>query len=499
MPESSNDLFRRRHEELETLRANGVDPYPYNFDVTANAKDILSTFADGRPEWTVAVAGRIMSIRRMGKASFTHIQDASGKIQIYVRKDDIANYEDFKLYDIGDIIGVTGYVFRTKMGEVSVHTKALTMLCKSMHPIPTPKEETDEQGNTVVHDAFTDKEQRYRQRYIDLIVNPAVRDVFIKRAQIISAVRTFLDTRGMIEVETPVLQPLYGGAYAKPFVTHHNALDVDLYLRIADELYLKRLIVGGFDGVYEISKDFRNEGMDRKHNPEFTMLEVYVAYKDYRWMMELVETMMAEICTAVHGTTSITVGENTISLAAPFKRITMLDAIKEHTGKDLRGLNEEQLRAVAMELHIEKIDPKFGAGKIIDEIFSERVEHHLVQPTFITDYPLEMSPLAKNHRTEAGLVERFELFVNGSEMMNCFTELNDPQEQRRRLEEQSSLRARGDEEAMSLDEDFLHALEIGMPPTAGLGVGIDRLVMLLTNQESIRDVVLFPTMKPIVE
>ncbi len=495
MAESHNEHIRRRHEELELLRARGVEPYPYSFAVTAQASEVLSSFADDAPQRTVAMAGRIMSIRRMGKASFAHIQDATGRIQLYLKKDDLANYEDTKLFDIGDIIGVEGFVFRTRMGEISIHAQNLTLLCKSLRPIPTPKEETDEAGNVVVHDAFTDKEQRYRQRYTDLIVNPEVRSVFLARAKTITAIRALLDRLGMVEVETPVLQPLYGGAYARPFITHHNALDIDLYLRIADELYLKRLIVGGFDAVYEIAKDFRNEGMDKKHNPEFTMLEVYVAYKDYTWMMDLVETMFGEVCMAVHGSDTVRVGDRTISLAPPFKRISMLDAIREHTGRDVRGMTEAELRAVAKGIGLE-LDPKIGSGKIIDEIFSAVVEPNLIQPTFITDYPIEMSPLAKNHRREAGLVERFELIVNGAELANCFTELNDPVEQRRRLEEQARLRARGDEEAMTLDEDFLRALEIGMPPTAGLGVGIDRMVMLITGEESIRDVVLFPTMRP---
>jgi lysyl-tRNA synthetase class 2 len=496
--EEQNELIRRRHEELEQLRARGVDPYPYTYAVTAQAREILDTFADEAPQRDVAVAGRIVSFRRMGKATFAHIQDATARIQIYLKKDDLTNYDDTKLYDIGDIIGVDGFVFRTRMGEISVHAKSLTLLCKSLHPIPTPKEEVDETGNTVVHDAFTDKEQRYRQRYVDLIVNPEVRAVFAARSKAISTIRGFLDRLGMLEVETPVLQPLYGGAYARPFVTHHNALDIDLYLRIADELYLKRLIVGGFDAVYEISKDFRNEGMDKKHNPEFTMLELYVAYKDYHWMMDLVETMFSEVCLAVNGTTDVRIGDRTISLAAPFKRITMLEAIKENTGHDLRGKSEAELREVAQAIGLE-LDPKVGSGKIIDEIFGATVESNLIRPTFITDYPIEMSPLAKSHRSEPGLVERFELFVNGAELANCFSELNDPVEQRRRLEEQSRLRARGDDEAMSLDEDFLRALEIGMPPTAGLGVGIDRFVMLLTGQDSIRDVVLFPTMRPEIE
>ncbi len=493
---SPNELIARRKEERDALLARGVNPYPHQFTVTASSVEVLRDYADGAPQWNVSVAGRIVAIRRMGKASFIHILDSQGRIQLYLRSNDLANYDDFKLYDIGDIIGVEGYVFRTRTGEVTIHAASFAILCKSIHPIPTPKEETDEQGVKTVHDAFTDKELRYRQRYTDLIVNPEVRGVFIKRAKIISAVRKYLDERGMLEVETPALQPLYGGAYARPFVTHHNALDIDMYMRIADELYLKRLLVGGFDGVYEISKDFRNEGMDKKHNPEFTMMELYVAYKDYRWMMELTEELLCTVCSAVNGGETIDCGGRVISFKPPFRRLPMLEAIEEFTGRNLRGLDDEQLRAAANELHIGKLEPGSGAGKIIDEIFSQKVEHNLVQPTFITDYPLSMSPLAKSHRTEPGLVERFELIVNGSELANAFSELNDPLEQRRRFEEQARLRARGDDEAMPLDEDFLHALEIGMPPAAGLGIGMDRLVMLITGQESIRDVILFPQMKP---
>ena len=491
-----NDQELRRREELDHLVQNGVNPYPYNFDKTHDSVTILAHFKDDAPEefQSVAVAGRIMALRRMGKASFCHIQDLSGRIQVYLRTGDVPNYEDFKLYDIGDIIGVKGYVFRTKVGEVSVHATELVMLSKSLSPIPIAKEVEDADGNKVLYDAFADKELRYRQRYKDLVVNPNIRETFIKRSKIITAMRRYFDERGWLEVETPILQPLYGGALARPFTTHHNTLDTTLYLRIADELYLKRLIVGGFEGVYEISKNFRNEGMDKTHNPEFTMMEIYVAYKDVFWMMEMVEGLLEHIAQTALGTTELTVGERTISLKPPFRRLPLLDSIKEYTGADVSGMDAQALHRVAKELGID-IDPKATAGKVIDEIFSAKVEEHLVQPTYITDYPLEMSPLAKKHRSKEGLTERFELFVNGQEFANAYTELNDPIDQRNRLEEQARFRASGDDEAMSLDEDFLHALEIGMPPTSGLGVGIDRLVMLLTNQDSIRDVLFFPQMK----
>ncbi len=491
-----NVLILRRREELEQLKKLGVNPYPYEFERNAFSKEIIDSFKDDAPQRIVAIAGRILSLRKMGKASFCHIQDARGKIQLYLRKDDVgAAYDIFKLLDIGDIVGVQGFVFRTKMGEVSVHTQQLVLLSKSIRPLPVVKEKIDEQGNKVTFDPLSDKETRYRQRYVDLIVNKDVRDVFVKRAKIISTIRKMFDERGYLEVETPVLQPIYGGASARPFITHHNALDFDFYLRIADELYLKRLIVGGYDGVYEISKDFRNEGMDRSHNPEFTMMELYVAYHDYKWMMNLVEELVAAASTAVNGSPKATVGANVIDFTPPWKRISMFDVIKEFTGKDLRGKSEAELRQVAKELEVE-LDPKIGSGGIIDEIFGAKVEPHLIQPTFITDYPLEMSPLAKKHRTEQGLVERFEAIVNGKELCNAFSELNDPLDQRARFEEQMKLRDRGDEEAQVLDEDFLRALEYGMPPTTGLGIGIDRLTMLLTNQESIRDVVFFPQMKP---
>jgi len=494
--EELNVLMLRRREELEQLKKLGVNPYPYEFDRTDFSSDILASFKDNAPPCNVSAAGRIMSLRRMGKASFCHIQDSRGKIQVYLKRDDLGPiYDAFKLMDIGDIIGVKGFVFRTKMGEISIHAQELVLLSKSLRPLPVVKEKVDEQGNKMIYDPFSDKELRFRQRYVDLVVNPGVREVFVKRAKMIAAMRKFLDERGYLEVETPILQPMYGGASARPFVSHHNALDVDLYLRIADELYLKRLIVGGYDGVYEISKDFRNEGMDRTHNPEFTMLEVYVAYKDYRWMMELTEQMIHAAAVAVNGTPKAMLGGNEVDFTPPWRRIALFDAIKEYTGKELRGKSEKELRTIAQELHVE-LEPAMGAGAIIDEILRAKVEPHLVQPAFVTDYPVELSPLAKRHRSEPGLVERFEGLVNGQEICNAFSELNDPLDQRARFEEQMKLRARGYEEAQVMDDDFLRALEYGMPPTAGLGVGIDRLTMLLTNKDSIRDVLFFPQMKP---
>lgn len=493
--EDLNALMFRRREELNELRQRGITPYPYTFQRTDFSKTIIDEFKDDAPQKDVAVAGRIMSIRRMGKASFCHIMDSQGKIQAYLKRDELGEvYDAFKLLDIGDIIGIEGYVFKTKMGEISVHAKRFELLAKSLRPLPIVKEKVDEKGIKVLFDPFADKELRYRQRYVDLVVNPQVKEVFIKRAKITRSMRQFFDAQGYLEVETPILQPMYGGAFARPFTTHHNALDIELYLRIANELYLKRLIVGGYDGVYEFAKDFRNEGMDRSHNPEFTMLELYVAYKDYIWMMELVEQIVSAAANEVNGTMKCTVGNQEIDFTPPWKRVTMFDAIKEVTGKNLRGATEEELKRMAKELRVE-VDPAAGAGTIIDEIFSEHVEPKLIQPTFITDYPIEMSPLAKKHRTEPGLVERFEVIVNGQELCNAFSELNDPLDQRQRFEEQMKLRARGDEEAQVLDEDYLRALEYGMPPTAGLGIGIDRLTMLLTNQESIRDVIFFPQMK----
>jgi lysyl-tRNA synthetase class 2 len=491
-----NDQMTRRREELDALKKMGVNPFAFEYERTDFSKDLLEMFKDDAPVREASIAGRLMSIRRMGKASFCHVKDSKGKIQVYLKKDDLGTaYDAFKLMDIGDIIGIKGFLFRTKMGEISIHARELTLLAKSLRPLPIAKEKTDESGQKIVFDPFSDKELRYRQRYVDLAVNDDVKEVFVKRSKIISNMRKFLDARNNLEVETPILQPLYGGASARPFRTHHNALDFDFYLRIADELYLKRLIVGGLDGVYEISKDFRNEGMDRAHNPEFTMMELYVAYKDYRWMMNLVEEMIHEIALAVNGSPRVSLGTLEIDFTPPWKRITMFDAIKEHTGKDLRGKNESDLRSIAKELHVE-FDKGIGVGGIIDEIFGERVEPNLLQPTFITDYPVEMSPLAKRHRTEVGLVERFEGIVNGKEICNAFSELNDPIDQRARFEEQMRMKEKGDEEAQVLDEDFLRALEYGMPPTAGLGIGIDRLTMLFARQESIRDVIFFPQMKP---
>lgn len=493
-----NDQQARRRQELEVLKQLNVNPYPYSFDKTHNAQEILANFKDDELEkfQNVAVAGRIMTFRRMGKATFCDIQDETGRLQIYFRKNDLPEtYDLLKYLDIGDIIGVEGFVFRTRMGEITVHCQNFQILCKSLTPIPVPKIEEDESGNKIIHDQFTDKELRYRRRYIDLIVNPDVKEVFRTRAKIIRFIRNYFDERGWLEVETPILQPIYGGATARPFITHHNALDIDLYLRIADELYLKRLIVGGFEGVYEISKNFRNEGMDRMHNPEFTALEIYVAYKDYFWVMELVEDLLSNLVLNLFGKESINYDGKEIFFIKPFQRRKMFDLFKEYTGEDLKDKNEDELRKVANRFELE-LPPNAGKAKILDEIFSEIVQPNLIQPTFVIDYPIEMSPLAKRHRSDLGLVERFELFVNGFEIANAFSELNDPRDQRARFEEQALLRAKGDEEAMVIDEDFLYALEVGMPPTGGLGIGIDRLVMLLTNQKSIRDVILFPQMKP---
>lgn len=493
-----NEQELHRLEKLSLLRSAGVDPYPVAFDKTHNASEILGDFSDsdsGRFS-SVSVAGRIMAMRRMGKATFCHIQDATGRIQVYLKKDDLGEwYEHQQHFDIGDIIGASGFVFRTRTGEVTLHAQSLVLLSKSVTPIPVVKEETDENGNVVRHDAFADKEQRYRKRYLDLIVNPHIKQTFELRSRIISEMRRFFDSRGWLEVETPILQPLYGGATARPFVTHHNALGVNLYLRIADELYLKRLIVGGFEGVYEISKNFRNEGMDKSHNPEFTSMEIYVAYKDYVWMMDMLEELINTIVIQLFSSNLVTFQDTEISFARPFARRTMSELFVQYTGTEVIGKNREELITIARETNVD-VETSWSAMKLLDEIFSVKVQPNLVQPTFVIDYPEEMSPLAKKHRTSAGLVERFELFVNGKEIANAFSELNDPIDQRRRLEDQASMRAAGDDEAMVLDEDFLHAIEVGLPPTAGLGIGIDRLVMILTNCDSIRDVLFFPQMKP---
>ncbi|MDX1429832.1 MAG: lysine--tRNA ligase [Rhodothermales bacterium] len=499
---SEQEIVRR--QALEELLSGGVSPYPYEWKVTAPAADLIGRFDDdvNQPDDAgnatelvrASIAGRIMSKRVMGKAAFFHVQDESGRIQAYVRRDDLPegfyNTVFKKHLDIGDIVGVEGFLFRTRMGEVSLHVERLEVLAKALRPLPVVKEQEGRVFNEV-----TDKEFRYRQRYVDLIVNPEVRDVFVKRARMISVMRRFLDERSYLEVETPVLQPIYGGASARPFTTHHNALDMKLYLRIADELYLKRLLVAGFNGVYEISKDFRNEGLSRFHNPEFTMMELYVAYRDYQWMMDLVEEMIEHIALELHGRAEVEVGDQTISFARPWKRLPLFDAIEEKTGKNLRGLSRDELTAVATGLGIDVVD-EMGPGTIIDEVFGEFVEPHLIQPTFVTDYPVELSPLAKRHRSEDGLVERFEAICNGKEICNAFSELNDPLDQRRRFEEQAALRDAGDEEAMEIDEDYLRAMEYGMPPAAGLGVGVDRLAMLMTGQDSIRDVILFPLLRP---
>ncbi len=488
-----------RRQSLEELLKLGINPYPAaRYEVSAHSSDILNNFKNSPENFAdICVAGRIMTRRIMGNASFFEIQDSQGRIQIYLKRDDICPTEDKTLYntvfkkllDIGDIVGIRGFVFTTQTGEITVHAKELTILCKTVRPLPIVKEK-----DGVVYDAFLNPEQRYRQRYLDLIVNPHIKDTFIKRTKIINSMREFLNEKGYLEVETPILQPIYGGAAARPFVTHHNTLDQTLYLRIANELYLKRLIVGGFDGVYEFSKDFRNEGMDRFHNPEFTQMELYVAYKDYFWMMETVEAMVEKVALDLHGTTQVKVGENLIDFKRPWKRFTMFEAIKEFTGIDISQQNEAQLRETAERLGLE-IDKKMGKGKIIDEIFGEYCEKKIIQPTFITDYPIEMTPLAKKHRSVSGLVERFEAMCNGKELCNAYSELNDPIDQRERFEEQLELGLRGDEEAMVLDEDFLRAIEFGMPPTSGLGIGIDRLTMIMTNAPSIQDVLFFPQMK----
>ena len=494
---SEQEIFRRR--SLEELRSLGINPYPAEeYKVTGYAREILDTFEDEAPRRAVSVAGRVMSRRIMGKASFLELQDSTGRIQIYITRDDLCPGEDKTLYnsvvkklmDIGDFIGVSGEVFRTQMGEISIQAHSLTFLSKALRPLPVVKEKDGE-----VFDSFTDPELRFRQRYVDLVVNPHVREIFLKRTRIFNAMRQFFNDRGYIEVDTPVLQPIPGGAAARPFITHHNALDIPLYLRIANELYLKRLIVGGFEGVYEFSRNFRNEGMDRTHNPEFTAMEIYVSYKDYDWMMSFTEQMLEHICLSVLGTTKVKVGEREIDFKAPYRRVTMLDAIHEHTGIDVSGMNEEELRATCKSLGIE-VDDTMGKGKLIDELFGEKCEGSYIQPTFITDYPKEMSPLTKEHRTNPLLTERFELMVNGKELANAYSELNDPIDQRERFEDQLRLSEKGDDEAMFIDHDFLRALEYGMPPTSGMGIGMDRLVMLLTGQESIQEVLLFPQMRP---
>ncbi|MGZ8554688.1 MAG: lysine--tRNA ligase [Chitinophagaceae bacterium] len=490
-----------RREKLAELIMMGIEPYPAAlFPVNNNSVYIKENYKEETKDQfaDVCLAGRIMSVRDMGKANFAVIQDAQGKIQLYIRRDDICPGEDKSLYDIvwkklldiGDIIGIRGYAFITKTGETSVHVKELALLSKSLRPLPIVKEA---EGQTF--DAVTDPEFRYRQRYADLIINPSVKETFIKRTKLINSIREFLNAQGALEVDTPVLQNIPGGAAARPFITHHNALDVPFYLRVANELYLKRLIVGGFDWVYEFSRNFRNEGMDRTHNPEFTILEFYTAYKDYYWMMETTEMLLEKAAMDVCRTTEIKVADKVISFKAPFKRITIYDAIKEHTGFDVSRMNEAQLRSVCQQLHIH-VDNTMGKGKLIDEIFGGKCEDHYVQPTFIMDYPVEMSPLTKKHRDKQGLVERFELIINGKEIANAYSELNDPIDQRERFEEQVQLMERGDDEAMFIDYDFLRALEYGMPPTSGIGFGVDRLCMLLTNQSSIQDVLFFPQMRP---
>ncbi|MGB1972003.1 MAG: lysine--tRNA ligase [Flavobacteriaceae bacterium] len=486
-----------RREKLATLREMGIDPYPAaGFPVDHTSTEIKSHFTEGQK---VVIAGRLMSRRIQGKASFAELQDSQGRIQVYFNRDELCPGEDKTLYnevykkllDIGDIIGVEGTLFKTQVGEKTVQVSGLTILNKTLRPLPLPK--TDAEGK--VYDEFNDPELRYRQRYVDLIVNPKVKATFIKRTKITNSIRSFFNEREYLEVETPILQPIPGGASARPFVTHHNALDIPLYLRIANELYLKRLIVGGFDGVYEFSKDFRNEGMDRTHNPEFTVMELYVAYKDYFWMMETTEALLEKVALDSNGSSKVTVGEHIIDFKAPYPRVPILEAIKIHTGFDVSEMNENELMATAKQLGLE-VNDTMGVGKLIDEIFGEKCEHHYIQPTFITDYPKEMSPLTKEHRTNKRLTERFELMVNGKELANAYTELNDPIDQRERFEEQLKLSEKGDDEAMFIDQDFLRALEYGMPPTSGIGIGIDRLVMLMTNNNSIQEVLFFPQMRP---
>ncbi|MEO6904296.1 MAG: lysine--tRNA ligase [Bacteroidia bacterium] len=496
---SEQEIIRRG--KLEEIFKMGINPFPAElFEVNSTAKEILENFSVEKAEdfKNISIAGRIMSVRDMGKAAFVSLQDATGRIQLYIRRDDICAGDDKTIFDqlfkkhtdIGDIIGVRGYVFITKVGETSIHLTSFKMLSKSLRPLPIVKR--DDEGNAF--DEVTDPEFRYRQRYVDLIINPQIKDTFIKRTKMVNTIRDFYNEKGYVEVDTPVLQAIPGGATARPFTTHHNTLDMPMYLRIANELYLKRLIVGGFDGVYEFSRNFRNEGMDRTHNPEFTVMELYVAYKDYNWMMDITEELIEKIALNLNGNTKVQVGENTIDFKRPFKRITMFDSIKEFTGIDISTMDEEQLRAACKQLHI-PVDSSMGKGKLIDEIFGAKCEGNYLQPTFITDYPIEMSPLTKKHRSKEGLVERFELMVNGKELANAYSELNDPIDQRERFEEQVKLMERGDDEAMFIDQDFLRALEYGMPPTAGIGIGIDRLAMIMTNSHSIQDVLFFPQMR----
>ena len=494
---SEQEIIRRN--SLQQLRDMGIDPYPAEeFKVDAYSDEIKSTFSDDAPQRSVSIAGRIMSRRIMGKASFVEIQDSKGRVQVYISRDDLCPGDDKELYntvfkkllDIGDFVGITGFVFRTQMGEITVHASTLKLLSKSLRPLPVVK-----MKDGVTYDAFDDPELRYRQRYVDLIVNDGVKDTFLKRSKVLETMRHELNAAGYTEVETPTLQSIAGGASARPFITHFNALDIDMYMRIATELYLKRLIVGGFEGVYEIGKNFRNEGMDRNHNPEFTCMELYVQYKDYNWMMSFTEQLLEKICIAVNGTSETVIDGKTISFKAPYRRLPILDAIKEQTGYDLNGLSEDEIREVCKKLNLE-VDDTMGKGKLIDEIFGEFCEGNFVQPTFIIDYPVEMSPLTKMHRSKPGLTERFELMVNGKELANAYSELNDPIDQEERFIEQMRLADKGDDEAMIIDQDFLRALQYGMPPTSGIGIGIDRLVMLMTGNSYIQDVLLFPQMRP---
>ena len=502
---SLSEQEEQRRKSREEIIDLGIDPYPSEtFDINTNSQEIKDDFDEKKKNFQdVSISGRIMSRRVMGSASFAEIQDSKGKIQIYVRRDDICEGDDKTLYntifkkklDLGDIIGITGYVFKTQMGETTIHVTGLKVLSKSVRPLPVVKETTDEEGDSTKYDVFSNKELKYRRRYIDLIVNPESREIFRKRSAIINEIRNVLNENNFLEVETPILQPIYGGASARPFKTHHNTLDIPLYLRIANELYLKRLIVGGFDGVYEFAKDFRNEGMSRFHNPEFTQCEFYVAYKDYVWMMDFIEDMFKRIVKKVCGSTKVSCGENKIDFEKKWERYSMYEAIEKFTSVDVSEMDEDSIRKVCKDMNV-KVDKSMGRGKLIDEIFGEKCEPNLIQPTYITDYPIEMSPLAKKHRDKDGLVERFELICNGKEICNAFSEINDPIDQRERFEEQVKLGNRGDDEAMVLDEDYLTALEYGMPPTAGIGIGIDRLTMILTDSESIQDVLFFPQMKP---